>query len=150
MAVRQLGGPTGSVVAYVEVPDFTKDRLAMSGLVLAAGEPSRIGSSSVTIGWPSPTTRRHFMRTDRITAHAEVYSDDRTPDTGVLATVTTSGGTRIHTAPAALVANSPGRARYSASLPLADLTPGDYILQLEARTGRRSATRQVLFSMIAE
>jgi len=44
----------------------------------------------------------------------------------------------------------PGRAGYTVRLPLADLPPGDYVLTMEARAGRRTAARQVPFSVVAE
>ena len=47
----------------------------------------------------------------------------------------------------AAVASGPSRFGYTVRLPLAELTPGDYVLTLEARVGGRTAKRQVPFGV---
>jgi hypothetical protein len=149
-AVHQPNGKTGSVVADVEIPDYAKEPLLLSGVVLAsartAPERTLLGDASLKMLLGSdPTARRRFSRDDTVTAFAEVYADARTATEAVTvtATLTTADGARAMTTPAARVTDEPGRSGYITRLPLADLAPGDYVLTLEARAGERTATRQL-------
>jgi VWFA-related protein len=157
IAVHQNGGATGSIVAHVEVPDFTRGPLAMSGVVLVAPEEAAqsvlVGDTTLK-GTPAATstTRRRFARSETITALTEVYSDPKTPVEGVVMTVTilNAQGAKVRTETPARSNAEPGRAGYTVRLPLADLAPGDYVLAMEAKAARRTAARQVPFSVTAQ
>ncbi|HEX5109989.1 MAG TPA: VWA domain-containing protein [Vicinamibacterales bacterium] len=154
LAVYQAGGETGSIVTHVEVPDFAHAPLAMSGIVLVEPEvatpPLLVGDEGLE-GTPAATatTRRRFARGETITALAEVYSDNRTKvdNFGVTATIHTAQGAKVKTETPERPGAQPGRSGYTVRLPLAALTPGDYVLTMEAKAGRRSVTRQVPFSV---
>jgi hypothetical protein len=86
-----------------------------------------------------------------LTAYGEVYTKGQTRPPRIAATIARAG--RLSDAqmtPARVVVTEPGRAGYVARVPLDTLRPGDYVLTLEARDGRRTATRQVLFTVTAE
>jgi hypothetical protein len=46
--------------------------------------------------------------------------------------------------------DEPGRTGYVARIPLADLNAGEYVLILEARTGRAKSTRQIPFTVLSD
>ena len=87
---------------------------------------------------------------DTLTAFAEVYTEARTKpeDVGLTATLTRARGGRVRSDTATRVRSEPGVAGYTAVIPLAMLAPGDYVLTLEARAGRRTVTRQVPFAVV--
>jgi VWFA-related protein len=154
MAVHQPGGATGSVVAYVEVPDFARAPLTMSGLVLtttgAAGQSALQGDARLrTMLWTDPTTRRRFARSETLTAFVEVYPEARTKvdDVVTTATLAPARGGAARTVPATRVGDEAGRAGYTVRQRLADVPAGEYVLTLEAKAGRRSALRQVPFTV---
>jgi VWFA-related protein len=154
MAVHQPGGATGSVVAYVEVPDYARAPLTMSGLVLTttgtAGQSALQGDARLrTILWTDPTTRRRFSRSETLTAFVEVYPEARTKvdDVVTTATIAPARGGTARTVPTSRVGDEAGRAGYTVRLRLADVPPGEYVLTLEARAGRRSAMRQIPFTV---
>jgi hypothetical protein len=157
IAMHQPGGETGSVTTYVEVPDFTQGPLGMSGLVLAsagtAAQPTLLADATLKDRLSSdPTVRRRFARSDSITAFGEVYVDERTrpEDVRVTATIATAGQKSVRSVTPAVAANEPGRVGHTTRLALAGLTPGDYVLTLEAQVGRRRAMRQVPFSVLSD
>jgi VWFA-related protein len=152
MAVHQPGGNTGSIVAHVEIPDFTKSPLAMSGVVLLASKaslgPLLLGDPLLN-GTPvaRSTTRRRFTHGEAVTALVEVYSEARTQPEGfgmkMTITSATAPGAKVTSEPPTPTAAEPGRITYMVPVPLAGLPPGDYVLTLEARTAGASARRRV-------
>jgi hypothetical protein len=145
---------TGMVVADVDVPDFSRERLVLSGVVLAseglAAQPSLLTDAALAVVLPAPPTAvRRFSRTDALTAYAEVYTRDDEREAEVTATLeSVADGRRLALDVVAAVAGGgPGR---MARVPLAGLEPGDYVLTFEARVDNRRATRQVPFSVPAD
>jgi VWFA-related protein len=154
LMVHQPKGAVGSVVTHVEVPDFAKEPLTMSGIVLgseaAAGDRTLLVDKQLEAAlMMGPTVRRHFGRTDTVTAFAEVYPEAKMSleDLRVTGTVTSSGNAKIMSEPGTRTTSEPGRVGYAMRVPLAKLSPGQYIVTLEARAGRRRASRQVLFTV---
>lgn len=150
---HQPNGRTGMVVADVEVPDFNKAPVSLSGVVLASERlPSQLAMKTDEALQKRlrghPTAERSFSRNDRITAYAEVYTSAQSMPQLATATVAPADElTRTRIVETTISAVEPGRLGQLASLPLRDLRPGDYVLTLEARAGRQTATRQVLFSV---
>jgi VWFA-related protein len=154
-AVRSIAlKGTGSVFADVDVPDFSKVPVSLSGVVMHA-EPGEVvvGTETLT-GLVSavPTTRREFTATDQVTAVLWVYQGA----TGSLAPVTLS--TRIvndkdetvSTTSETLAVDrfATGRRMESSfDLPLDRLPPGRYLLTFEATMGKVSDRRDVQFSV---
>jgi VWFA-related protein len=157
-AVHQPNGKTGSVVADVEIPDYGAP-LVMSGVVMGsqetASERTFLSDPRLkTLLSSDPTTARRFSRRDAISAFAEVYWDPRSrslaEDFEVSASLTTADGANAHRPTVSAIPGEPGRMGYVMRIRAADLTPGDYVLTLEASSGRRQATRQVPFAVVED
>jgi VWFA-related protein len=142
----------GSVYAEVEVPDFEKAPLSLSGVALSVtpGVPVAPVEALSAIVPVIPTTEREFARLDRVTAFLRVYQGGRTPLAPVTVSVhildakgatafekaDTLGGDRFVTARAA---------DERLALPLVSLTSGDYLLSFEAALDKTAVRRDVRF-----
>ena len=151
---HQPGGKTGMVVADVDVPDFTKGSISMSGIVIASSPvaPQAMIRRDATIQrflQPlHPTASRTFSRRDAMTAYVEVYSDVDTKVTQMLAQITRAGRSGPREYPVAPIYSVPGQMAIRRLFPLREFEPGDYILTLEARADKRTASRRVLFTVV--
>jgi len=152
----------GSVFSDVEVPDFYKEPLSMSGLMVT----SQAGANMVTAVvdeqlrtvLPAPVVAlRTFPQNDELDLFAEVY--DNTGKSrhkiDIRTTVLTRDGQLIAQSAQAHDSNEltgDTRAlRYKELVPLSRLVPGDYVLKVEARSGlssNRVAARQVPFRVV--
>jgi hypothetical protein len=61
--------------------------------------------------------------------------------------LTDDEGASVRALTATLATGEPGRWGYTIRLPLADLRIGSYVLTLEARAGRRTASRQIALAV---
>jgi hypothetical protein len=153
MAVTQQNGVSGSVVAHVEVPDYRREPLLISGLLLASSRNDmpmlQADARLRALLSVDPTTRRRFRQNETLTAFVEAYIDARTKvdDISVETTIATARGVTVSTYPGERIVHEPGRVGYTMRVPLAKLSPGQYVVAMEARAGRRKATRQVLFQV---
>ena len=155
-AVHQPNGKTGSVVADVEIPDYTKQPLTMSGVVLAS---QRSASGRMLMGddrlkallGADSTPVRHFVRGDTLTAFAEVYTDGsrETSDVRVTGTLATARGRKVLERDG-VPAGDPPDTGYVFRIPLTDLAPGDYVLTIEGRAGKRTTKRQLKVTVSQE
>jgi len=147
-AVHQPNGKTGSVVADVEIPDYNAP-LTLSGVVI--GSQQTVSHRSLqgddrlkAILSSDPTALRRFARRDVITAYVEVYTDPRRPEPAtVFAVVTPAKGGRSRPAEMMAVPGESGRTGYVMRMRLADLSPGDHVLNVRASTARATGARQV-------
>ena len=138
VAARETGGLTGSVFYDLTVPDFTKEKFNMSGVVLTAAtaqvtptaEPDPILKPALP---GPPTTRREFYPIDVLALYAEVYDKLQTdvPHTVDVTTrlVSETGKEVTRTADARKsnefqAAKGGGFFGYSAQVPLADVAAG--------------------------
>ena len=145
---------TGSVYTDVTIPDFDKDKLSLSGVIVSS-DPAPVAAppdAFAKIIPVVPTTRRDFERGERGTAFVRIYQGGKQPAAGVEVVV------RLADANGAVVTSktdavTPGRfgagrsADYTYELPLATLTPGAYLLTIECRLGAVTARRDVRFSL---
>jgi VWFA-related protein len=151
-ASSSMQGKSGSVFVDVDVPDFSKAALSMSGALLsaAAGPTSAPKDKLASLVPVVPTTRREFSGGDRIEAFARIYQGGRK----ALATVTVSS--RIVDGLGATVFDTtetfgPDRfatdraAEYRLDLPIERLAPGMYLLVVDAKTRTASSRRDVRF-----
>ena len=145
----------GSVYVDVDVPDFGKEKLSLSGVVLnnalpsAPVAPPRVLRDITPL---APTTERAFTAADIVTAYLRLYQGG----TSTLAPVTL----KTHIQDAAeksmfdktesLAADrfaTERAAEYQLRLPLATLTAGDYLLTFEATSGKVNVRRDVRFQV---
>jgi VWFA-related protein len=144
---RQL---RGSVYSYVDIPDFAKAPLSLSGVVLsvAAKPPAAALADVLPL---TPTAQRAFAPSAHVTAFLRVYEGGG----GAPAPVTISPrvlddqGRTFFEQPGVLTTQgTPVRsADYRLDLPLSKLSAGEYLLTIEAQRGNRTARRDVRFGV---
>ena len=154
-AHSSISDSRGSVYVDVEVPDFKKDRVSFSGVILnsalaaAPTAPARVLRDLTSL---VPTTERSFVASDIVTAFLRVYQGggDKLAPVPVKVTMTDSTGKSVFSATDAV---GPDRfaveraADYQFRLPLATLTAGDYLLTFETMMGKQGARRDVRFTV---
>jgi VWFA-related protein len=153
------GGKAGSAHAWIEVPDLTKKTLAMSSLLL--GERTQTTMTNVSKpGDANPvalSASHHFSRESTlrflifaynampspadqkpdIAVQVQVIRDDQPVLTTALRKVSPDGVTDLERLP------------YAAEIPLAELTPGRYLIQVTLidRVSKQSTSRQTHFDV---
>ena len=145
-------GGAGSTFTAVDVPDFTKSGVALSGVVLGRA-PSEVERSSDVLSdlVPiKPSTRREFDKSEPVTAFLRVYQGGKDPLTHVRVTariMDSAPGTVFEEA-LTLSADrfrSDRSADYRLDVPLSRLVAGQYLLTIEAAGGRNTVSRDVRF-----
>jgi VWFA-related protein len=142
----------GSVVYDIEVPDFTKGDLTMSGVMLTSSGASRLLTVATRdplrdlLPGP-PTTAREFSAGETITLFAEVYDNARTPAAHTVdlqAVIRADDGRILQTVSeqrsSSELKGSAGGYGFEAALPLEGLAPGLYVVHVEARLNTGSRT----------
>ncbi len=149
-AVR--AGVAGSVFVSIDVPDFSKAPLSLSGVLIERTPALLIAPRDALAGLAPvvPTTVREFTASDRVTSFLRVYQGaTRAPsDVSVVATIVGEAGRTLVEHRAGLDAGrfTPRRsADFRWDLPLAGLAAGDYLLRIDATTAGRSERRDVRF-----
>lgn len=144
----------GSAFLYVTIPDFAREPLSASGLVLTRKPPSRMtGKDPLANVLPfTPTTSRTFDRDDRVESVLRFYQ-------GPTSEQPIEVVARVRDALDKTVFEKADRVRldifqptdrtaeYRLELPLARLDPGDYLLTIDAKAGVLSTRRQLRFRM---
>jgi hypothetical protein len=165
IAARDGGsGVVGAVHYELDVPDFSKLPLALSGVILSAEYAGQVPSprpDPELDRWlpATPVTQRQFAADDTLTAMAAVYATG--PDAGrpveVTTTVLDEGGRvafqRVDGYPAGNGNGGGSRDAtvHRATIPLAGLRPGTYRLRVEAvrpgGSGGSTAVRDLAFAV---
>ena len=145
VAVRESGGKTGSVFYDLFVPDFAKDPLSISGVVVTsmaagavptAGAIPEIGDALKT----PPTTSRVFSSADELSVLAEVYDNQGALSHSVDITASLKAEGRVQvfsnseTRSSKELGGASGGYGYTNRIPLKGLAPGLYVLTIEARS----------------
>jgi VWFA-related protein len=139
---------SGSIYANLEVPDFTRSALSLSGIVLGAAGPATSGPSNLPV---VPTSNRDFTNGEDVTTFVRVYQGgtaDLAPAVVAIEILDVSDRTRFEAAKTlAPEAFDVSRgAAYQFSLPLDRLEPGPHLLSVTARLANgRTARRDVIF-----
>ena len=153
----------GSAHFDLDVPDFTKNPIAVSSVALAATadravySPPKPGFDPFNGLLPGPpSTLREFPVNSEISAAVEVYDNKPTPTHGIDVTA------RVKADDGRIVFNkheerssdelhgTPGGFGYTFRIPLQGWTPGLYVLEIEAKTrlnGAEPATRVIQFEV---
>jgi VWFA-related protein len=152
-ADRKSTQTAGSVHATLVVPDFAQDALSISGVAIGrAAAPPVAGREALADLLPfAPTTARNFARGDKVGALLTVHQPTRRPAQAVLleAEIIAAAGSVVHAATRTIAAEafSSGGVEHRFELPLAALSPGDYLLRFVAAAGDARAQRDVRFSV---
>lgn len=142
----------GSVFADVDVPDFARAPLSLSGIVLGASPgPFAAPREELAKLIPVvPTSRREFARTDAVTVCFRVYQDRRAPAeaVGLSIAIHDAQDRQVLDHREALAVERFARARaadHQFGLPVRALTPGEYLLTIQAAKGESRERRDVRF-----
>jgi VWFA-related protein len=164
VAAREANGKrAGSVFYDVEVPDFSKEKLAMSGVALTSASsglaPTVRPKDPLKDLLPGPlTTYRDFVTDDELAFFAEVYDNTGTPThkVSLSATVKAEGGQTVFQTreerDSSELAGPSGGYGFTARVPLKDVAPGLYVLRIDAQAlagDRPSTSREVMFRVVA-
>jgi hypothetical protein len=161
-ALGNRAGKSGSVVYDLQVPDFAKAPLVMSGVALT----SELAGRAVTVRGKEPlkdllpgppTAAREFSTADVITLYTEVY-DNLRPAAGhtvrIAAELRAEGGQAVRTVTDERTSKdldgSRGGYGFTAEFPLVGVEPGRYVIHVEARadTGDRpEVARDILVTI---
>ena len=143
----------GSVAATVTIPDFAREGLSVSGIVVGRAESRRIWGDQVKDVLPfAPTSARGFAKSDRVGMFVRINQSARiTPSPVVVRTeLLDDAGADIRADERTL---SPQdfrdkvSAEYRFELPLQRLEPGDYLIRLTASTANHTVQRTVRFAV---
>ncbi len=144
----------GGAFVQVDIPNFRKARLSLSGLVL--GQP-RGGASDVLADLVPvrPTTLRVFTRETPMTSFLRIYQggDDAPGSVHVRARILDGGGHAVYEHERTLDATlftANRSADCSLTLPLATLDAGQYLLVIEADSAKRTERRDVRFTLAGQ
>ena len=139
------GGAVGSVLYDLDVPDFSKTRVAMSGLVITSATAGAVVTARPdaelrTLLPGPPSAARTFAQNDQLAIFADVYDNDVTPvhKVDIAMSLTADEGRVVfkndeeHTT--ADLGGKPGGFGFGTTLSLSDFDPGLYVLKVEARS----------------
>jgi hypothetical protein len=144
-------GKSGSVYLEVHVPDFSKEDVSLSGILLGATPSPAAAPADAFAGVLPivPTSQREFQRGSEVIVFFRVYQRGRSAARPIAVTV------RVANDHDSVVARSTatldaaqfrdGAADYQFRLPVDQLQTGQYLLTVEAALGGRVARRDVRF-----
>ncbi len=145
---------SGGVYATVEIPNFIKAPLSMSGLLLSlTPAPAAIDADAFSSILPLvPTASRTFTRGERVRAFVRVYTNAKTSraDLVITASVLDDHDAAVFhretTVPAAdFDAAKPHDE--GIDVPLASFNPGAHLLRIDVTSGKSTASRSVEFTV---
>ena len=138
------GGAIGTIRQDLDVPDFSKGALQMSGIALTAASLSRTITANPDPAFKDvlpapPTAVRDFPQGDTLALFTEIY--DNQPSTrhnvAIKISVLGSDGQVVFTAGDSRntedLQGKTGGFGYTANVPLTGLAPGRYVLKVEAQ-----------------
>jgi len=149
-SAAEAPGSAGGVFIQVDVPDFSKARLSLSGLVLGSNiQPPDVLAGVLPL---VPTATRVFSPSAQIAAFLRVYQGGKDPLAPVqlrLRVLDASSRAAVEETitidPARFGSGRSADAPFQ--LPLSRLGEGDYLLSAEAVRGKETARREVRFSV---
>jgi VWFA-related protein len=163
VAARDTNKTTvGSVIYDLDVPDFYKEKIAMSGLAITS-----LGGASMMTARPDdvmkqvlpapPVAARAFAQNDELAVFTEVYdnSGNAPHKVDILTSVLTDEGRVLYkneeTRDSSELQGAKGGYGYTSRVPLSEIAPGTYVLNVEARSrlgDSPTAKRQVQFAIV--
>ena len=157
------GGALGSVIYELDVPDFVKSPLTMSGLAIASMAGSALPTTRPdeqlkTVLPGPPVALRTFPQNDELSVFAEVYDNEASkPHKVDIATTITSDDAKVvfkneEERSSTDIQGKRGGYGYVGRIAMRDLAPGTYVLKVEARSRLGSGatvSREVQFTVAA-
>ncbi len=148
-------GRRGSIYLSVDVPDFDRDAVSLSGVVLSSAlssTPTAPAGALRDVVPFAPTANRNFSATDIVTAFLRVYQGggDKLSSASISATILDAAGKTVFSRTDTLAPDRFGTNRaadHQLRLPLATLSAGDYLLTLATTVGKTTAKRDVRFQV---
>ena len=164
-ARNPVSGRAGTVFYDILVPDFARESLALSGLLVSTlptsgtpevFTPQRDALAEKLLGAP-PTSRREFDRTEILAWLTEIYDNARQPTQFDVSARLVDENGREAFASRELLSNGAGGTgkwttfAYTGRIPLKDISPGRYVLRVEARdrTDKNSEASQVAQTVVS-
>jgi hypothetical protein len=152
----------GSLNYDVEVPDFRKERISMSGLALTSIASSLVPTARprdpLAKLLPGPlSTHREFVQGDEIALFAEVYEPGGGPahKVEINLTMKAEGGQTVYQTreerDSSELAGSSGGYGFATRIPLRDIAPGLYVLRVDALSrvnDRPSVGRETIVTIV--
>ena len=145
VGVRDAGsGSIGSVLYDLDVPDFSKPDLSMSGLLITSPTANQVLTANPDADFKAvmpgpPAALREFPQTDTLAIFTEVYDNlAKTPHrVSIKSSVLADNGTAVFQAEDERVSEElkggTGGYGHTIAIPLKGLAPGRYVLRVEAR-----------------
>jgi VWFA-related protein len=160
-AAHDSGGALGSVIYDLEVPDFYKAPISMSGLALASKAGSVLPTTKPDellkdVLPAPPMALRTLPPNDELHVFAEVYDNEASKPhkVDITTTVTSDDGKVVFKAEeersSSDIQGKRGGYGYAARIPMQDLGTGVFVLKVEARSrlgAGPSASREVQFTV---
>jgi len=144
-AKEMNGGAVGTVTQSLDVPDFSKSPLQLSGIAITSASTSRMLTANpdeqlkaVLPG--APTAIRDFPRNDTLALFAEVYDNQSSAPhrVAITSSILADDGRVLFTASdersSDELQGKKGGYGYTREIPLSQFAPGRYVLRIEART----------------
>jgi VWFA-related protein len=154
-AARTGDGAIGSVYANVDVPDFAKALLSLSGVVVAVSPPATAAPVDAfqEVLDVVPTAGRVFSPFDDVSTLVRVYQGGTMPVVPITmsARLIDSQNAEVRTVTTPLDASTFGSSRsadYHFEVPVDQLPPGEYLLQIDAVAGVIKRERTVRFTIV--
>jgi VWFA-related protein len=155
VGVNAGGDRSASVYTYADVPDFAREPLTLSGLVVSTSPaPKSALKGALSDLMPVvPTARRVFRDSDRVTVFVRVFQggghalESASIATRVIDTANAEVGRDSKTADA----KSFGANRsfdYTFDLPVRDFAAGQYLLTMDVSAGSKKAQRTLRFRIV--
>ncbi len=150
-------GDNGSVFYDLAVPDFRKDPLVLSGLLVtsvsAQQTPTAEPDAAMAKQLPgAATSRREFPVGDTLAVYAEAYANGTPgPQINVVVRVISEAGEDVFTAKDSMAPDKSGAANIFGQFALEDLPPGAYLLRVEvALSGvdENTVSRETLITVV--
>ncbi|MDR1989227.1 MAG: VWA domain-containing protein, partial [Acidobacteriaceae bacterium] len=155
-------GALGSVIYDLEVPDFYKQPLAMSGVAITslgsgAMMTAKLDDELKAVLPAPPIGQRVFPQNDELAIFAEIYDNNtKAPHkVDVLTSIITDDGRvlykNVEERDSSELKGAKGAYGFTARIPLSEIPPGLYVLNVEAHSRTSSDTgvgRQIQFEVV--
>jgi VWFA-related protein len=161
VGARETGSElAGSVYYDLTVPDFKRESLSMSGLLITSTTSQQTptaGPDLITAKFlpGASTSRREFPVGDKLSFYAEVYDNTAAPQPNTIdvrVRLTSEDGTDVFSADDSMPSNrQTGQSNVAGDITLEDATPGRYVLSVQAQihgTGSASVARETVISVV--